>query len=189
MTHSHDLPITPLGFDELTSESRELLRGRYERLGYLGDVFGVLGNNDGALRSFVAFADSSAKAADSNIREVVALAVAAATGAEPELFQHEHRALRLGFTREAIAAVESLDPNHPDLPADAAVVQAASTAAARGEWKQARESLAQLVSEAGADHAVGVLLQIGYYLMATSMGHILGLGAPVSSIFTDFRDE
>ncbi|QBJ97744.1 hypothetical protein ERC79_18720 [Rhodococcus sp. ABRD24] len=189
MTQSTDLPITPLEFDELTPESQDLLRPRYERLGYLGDVFAILGNNDGALRSFVGFADSSAAPVDQNVREIVALAVAAATNAEPELFQHEHRALRLSFTREEIAAVESLDPHHPDLPAGAAAVQVVSAAAARGEWEQARESLARLSAEAGADQAAGVLLQIGYYIMATSIGHVLGLAAPVKSIFTDSPDE
>ena len=176
-------PISPLAFEDLSLASQDLLRPRYERLGYLGEIFGVLGNDDAVLRAFVGFADASASPVDQDVREVVALAIAAATDAEPELFQHERRALRLGFTSDEIAAIETLDPDHSDLRAGTRDVRAASAAAARGDWAGARAALAKLSTAAGPSVAAGVLLQIGYYLMATSMGHILALTPPVTSIF------
>lgn len=189
MTDDTALTIPPLAFGDLSEEAQDVLRPRYERLGYLGDVFGALGHNDSALRAFVAFADASATPVDQNLREVVALAAAAASNAEPELFQHERRALGLGFTRAEIAAIETLDPDHPDLPTGGANVVAATVSVVRQDWAAARAAMSALVAKSGPEHASGVLLQIGYYVMATSIGHALGLTPPVNSIFAEVERQ
>lgn len=180
---SKGLPLQRLGFGDLSDEAAALLRSRFDRLGYLGDVFAVLSNNDTAVRSFVTFADGSGSAVTAIDREIAALSISAASGAKSEQFPHEHRALAIGMAPKTVAAIVSLDPTHPELEPAAAQIIRLSVAAIGKDWGEATDVLATIARDRGDDVAAGLLLQIGYYMMATTVGHVLQLESPVPSIF------
>ncbi|GAC1382657.1 MULTISPECIES: carboxymuconolactone decarboxylase family protein [Actinomycetes] len=176
-------PLRRLTFEELPAAAREAVRPRYERLGYLGEVFSLVGNSESSLLALLAFADGAGQPATPVQREVVALAVSQVNRALSELYQHEQRALKVGMSIEDVAAVESLDPAHPDLDADAAVVLRLAVATARGDWTAARDALAAAGERFGDEVAAALLMQTGYYVMANAVGHVLDLTPPVPSIF------
>src|SRR6478736_6268068 len=103
--------ITPLEFDELSPELREALRGRYQRLGYLGDFFRVMGHQPGALGAFEQFTTECKQALPMLVAEAVALTAATRLGNDYERHQHERLAVRSGANRAWVAAVEALAPD------------------------------------------------------------------------------
>lgn len=178
-------PLPRLSFDELPAGAREAVRPRYERLGYLGEIFSLLGSNETTLLALLGFADGVGRTLDPVQREVVALTVSAAKTAESELFQHERRALSIGMPRALIEAIEMLDPDRDDLGPDVAVIVRLGLSIARERWDEARPALAEAVERLGAETAVALLMQAGYYVMATAIGHVLDLTPPVRSIFAE----
>lgn len=174
-----------LTFDDLPTRAQDAVRARYERLGYLGEIFSLVGNNESSLVGLLAFADSAGAGTDATHREILALSISSVNGALSEVYQHEHRSLKIGMTKRQVAAIERLDPADPDIDDDASVVLQLGVAVARGEWTTARSALNTAADRFGADVAVALLMQAGYYVMVNAVGHVLELSPPVSSIFDE----
>ncbi|MEO7398491.1 MAG: hypothetical protein ABIW84_08005 [Ilumatobacteraceae bacterium] len=104
-------PIAPIDFDDLAPVLRESLRGRYERLGYLGDFFRHMAHQPAALIAFDAFTEACKHALPLELAETIALTVATKLGNDYERNQHERLAVRNGASRAWVSNVERLDPD------------------------------------------------------------------------------
>jgi hypothetical protein len=100
-----------LTFDELDPELADVLRPRYERLGYLGGFFAHMGHQPAALAAFERFTLACREALPIELAEAVALTAATRLANDYERHQHERLAVRSGCTREWVAQIERLDPD------------------------------------------------------------------------------
>jgi alkylhydroperoxidase family enzyme len=103
--------IRPIDFDDLSPDLAEVLRSRYERLGYLGDFFRNMAHQPRALIAFETFTQACKEALPILVAEACALTAATRLGNDYERNQHERLAVRNGTSREWIAAVERLEPD------------------------------------------------------------------------------
>lgn len=179
------MPLPRLTFDELPTAAREAVRPRFERLGYLGEVFSLVGHNETSLLALLAFADNVGASASPEQKEIVALTVSTLNGARAELNQHEQRSLRIGMSSARVAAVETLELQHPELDDGDAAIMRLAIATTRSDWSDARAALYAVVESFGAEVAVALLMQTGYYLMANAVGHVLDVQPQVPSIFEE----
>jgi alkylhydroperoxidase family enzyme len=177
--------VPRVDWDDLPPTIRDVLQPRYERLGYLPELFSALASDEQLLCALLALSDGLREALPFDDREVVALGISAAIKADYELFQHEQLCRRTGWSPELVAAVESLDPTREDLTPDAAEIVRFTAAVVERSWEQAGVLLDEIALRRGADVAVRVLMTAGYFLMTTAIEEILGLRSPVASIFDE----
>ncbi|CAN5552935.1 hypothetical protein BH23ACT3_BH23ACT3_03780 [soil metagenome] len=111
-------PVRPLRFDELDPSLADVLRPRYERLGYLGGFFTHMGHQPDALAAFERFTLACRNALPVNLAETIALSAATRLGNDYERHQHEHLAVRSDMSADWIADVELLAPDHARLMDD-----------------------------------------------------------------------
>jgi alkylhydroperoxidase family enzyme len=183
--------IARLGLDELAPELAEKLRPRVARLGYLGEFFACAGHQPAALAGFVDFTEALKQALPARLTELCALSVAAELGNDYERNQHERLALRLGFERAWIAAVNARDPDARDqdgataLDATDRAAQRLALAVVRRGGRDVTRELSDVVERLGAEQAVAVLLVIGRYVAHALFVNALEIRPPVPSIFAD----
>ena len=92
--------IPRLEFDQLNNELAKTLAPRFERLGYLGEYFKVMGHQPKALNAFIDFTEHSKNGMAQKLVEVISLTVASALGNDYERNQHERLSVRLGYGRD-----------------------------------------------------------------------------------------
>lgn len=181
---SHRIPR--LAFEQLAPPLAAVLQARVERLGYLGEFFKVAGHQPAALKGFVEFTEAAKAGLDKRLVELLALTVASHYGNRYELNQHERLAVRLGFGRDWVEAVERLDPHDaPLLSATERLLQHFALASVRSHGTQGQELFEQLLDALGRDATVAALLVVSRYVAHAYMINVLQIEPPVPSIWDD----
>lgn len=162
------------------------LAPRVQRLGYLGEFFQCAANHPQALAAFIEFTEAGENGLSKRLVEVIALTCSAWMGNDYERNQHERLAVRLGFGREWVAAVNALAPDaNSVLTAGERSVQRLALTVLDTRGQEAGESFEEAVESLGAPLAVAILMVIGRYVVHGLITNTLGLKPPVPSIFED----
>lgn len=178
--------IPRFGFEELPPVIAAALRAKYQRLGYLGEFFAATAHQPEALKAFIDFTDLSKGELDMRIVELIALTVAAMKNVAYEKHQHERLAVKLGYGRDWVAAVERLAPEAEARLDDLErCVQRFVIAAVANDGLGTAELLDEVVTALGVAGAVAVLFVMGRYVTHAIIVNSLGIGPPVPSIFED----
>ena len=178
--------IPRLTFEQLAPPLAAVLQARVDRLGYLGEFFRVAGHQPAALKGFVEFTEAAKAGVDKRCVEVLALTIASHYDNRYELNQHERLAVRLGFGRDWVAAVEKLAPDTAPLLSDTErLLQRFALCSVRSHGRQGQEYFEQLLDALGKDAAVAALLVISRYVAHAYMINVLEIRPPVPSIWDD----
>ena len=178
--------IPRLTFDELPREIADALHAKVERLGYLGEFFAATAHQPAALKAFIDFTEAAKGELDMRLVELIALTVATMKHVAYEKNQHERLAVRLGYGREWVAAVERLAPStEPQLSALEQCVQQFVIAAVTRDGVNTTALLEAVVKALGVEQAVAVLMVMGRYTTHAILVNSLNIQAPVPSIFDD----
>ena len=178
--------IPRLEYEQLEPELAATLAPRVRRLGYLGEFFRVAGHQPAALRGFVEFTESAKSALDKRLVELLALTVASHFGNQYERNQHERLAVRLGYGRDWVQAVERLSPDDaPGLTDIERLLQRFALLSARAHGRAGQDDFDEVVKALGPQAAVAVLLVITRYVAHAYMVNTLELDPPVPSIWED----
>jgi hypothetical protein len=181
--------IPALEFEQLSPAIADLLRPKYERLGYLGEFFARTAHQEQALQGFIEFTNAAKGALDMRQVELIALTIACIKNVPYERNQHERLAVRLGFTRDWVLEVEQLQPRQAKLLDDAEkTVQQFVIHAVRTGGENSDEALGAVVASIGHENAVAVMMVMARYVAHALMVNCLGITAPVPSIFDDDFD-
>src|ERR1043165_7378046 len=176
--------IPRLQMNELAPNVQETLAARVKRLGYLGEFFKCSGHNPDVLVPFMEMTEALKEALPDRLTEVGALTVAGLMGNAYERHQHERLSEKLGFGREWIAAVNTLDPNRSEpLSQDERAVQRLALAVVKRQGKKVEAELDAVIDHIGHEQAMAVLYLIGCYVMHAYVVNALDLKPPVPSIF------
>ena len=170
--------------DKLAPQVAAALRPRVERLGYLGEFFRCAAHVPDALVAFMAFTDAAKGDLPNRLVEVVALTASVRAGSDYERNQHERLAVRLGLSRDWVAAVSRCEPENLETAEERAVQRYVLAALAQhGRDTEAEiEAMARAIGDAGA---VAVMMLTGRYLVHALFVNGLRLAPPVPSIFED----
>lgn len=183
------ISISPIEFDDLEPRLADEVRAKYERLGYLGDFFRYTAHQPDALRSFTAFTADARAGLTDNLAELIALTVASNLDNAYELVQHERLSVKLGMSKEWVAAAETLDPYGEAAAAELSdherVVQRYLLIAVETMGGDAPPALEEMVNAIGVEAAVAVLFVMGRYVAHGVIAKSLELQAPVASIFAE----
>lgn len=130
--------IPRLEMDQLDARLAAALEPRIKRLGYLGEFFKCAGNLPEVCRLFLELTEALKQALPDPITEVVALTVAGRTRNDYERHQHERLSVKLGFSRDWIAAVNRLAPERdgPMSDAERAVRRRSRTRGSRSQGRR-----------------------------------------------------
>jgi alkylhydroperoxidase family enzyme len=175
------IPRLPL--EKLPPGLAARLRPRVERLGYLGEFFQCAGNAPAALAAFVDFTEAAKQGLPEKLVELIALTAAARLANDYERNQHERLAVRLGFGRDWVAAVERCRPD--DLPEPERIVQRYVLRALDGCGRGAAAELESMIAAIGPEQATAAMMVLGRYLVHALVVNSLELAPPVPSIFED----
>ena len=178
--------IPRLTFEALPAPIADALRPKVARLGYLGEFFAATAHQPAALKAFIDFTEAAKGELDVRLVEVIALTVATMKQVAYEKNQHERLAVKLGFGREWVAAIERLTPDAaPGLSAEECSVQRFVIAAVARDGLDTAGLLDDVVEVLGVERAVAVLMVMGRYTTHAIIVNSLGIVAPVPSIFED----
>lgn len=167
----------------------DVLGTRVERLGYLGEFFQRAAHAPDVLLAFHAFTEAGNEALGERLTEVVALTASCALRNDYERNQHERLAVRRGYGRGWVTAVERLDPAAPDvLDERESETQAVVLAVLRDHGHGAHGAVEEYARRYGAPAAVAVLLVVGRYLAHAAVANALEMAPPVPSVFEDGFD-
>lgn len=178
--------IPRLEFDQLDPLLAEALLPRYRRLGYLGEFFRVMGHQPRGLLGFVNFTEAAKAQLEKRHVELLAITVASHFGNAYERNQHERLAVRLGYGREWIRAVETLEPASAAGLSDVERrLQRFALDSVRTHGTAGHEAFDELVEQAGPEQAVAILMVVTRYVAHAYMVNVLRLAPPVPSIWED----
>lgn len=173
-----------LGFEQLAPEVQDVLRSKYERLGYLGEFFQVTGVQPAILTPFMKMTDELKVALPDRLTELGALTVATLMENRYELHQHERLSKKLGFGEAWVAAVEEVSPDTaPELSDGERAVQRLVIAMIARRGKGVGAELEAVIDAIGAEQAIAVLFLVGRYITHALIVNGLDLQPPVPSIF------
>ena len=179
-------PIPRLTFAELRPDLAAALESKYQRLGYLGEFFAATAHQPDALKAFIEFTDAAKGELDLRLVELIALTVATMKTVAYEKNQHERLAVKLGYGRDWVAAIEALAPDtQAALSALERTVQRFVIAAVERDGRDTAPLLGAVVEALGHTAAVAVLMVMGRYTTHAIMVNSLAIDAPVPSIFED----
>lgn len=174
--------IPRLSFAELDPALADLLRPKFERLGYLGEFFQCTAHQSEALTSFHRLTEDLKRALPDNLTELVALSIARLMGNAYERVQHERLALKLGFSEAWVREVVSLKAASGGSLSEAeTLVQRLAIAMVERKGQGVTDELARVIKAIGHAQAVGVLMLTGRYVMHALISNALALEPPVSS--------
>ncbi len=182
------MSIPRLEYEALAPDLAKVFEPRVKRLGYLGAFFKCAGHQPAALLSFIEFTENSKQALSDRLVEVIALTAAAKLGNAYERNQHERLSVRLGFGRDWVAAVESLDPGAAaasKLGDAERAVQRLVVAMLDRHGQGVEAELAAVVEAIGHERAIAVMMVVGRYVVHALIVNTLALEPPVPSIFED----
>jgi len=174
--------ISPLDFDEVDDELRNTLQPMVDRLGYFGDFFRYGAHAPAVLVDFMRMSGSLKVAIPPDLNEVAALTVCSKMGFAYERVQHEQLSLKLGFAADWVAKLVGRASNAELTPAQEATRQLAR-ATIDNRPDVACKSLSSIVEECGQAVAVALLFQITRFQSICTIGNLLGMQPPVTSIF------
>ncbi|HEY3653456.1 MAG TPA: carboxymuconolactone decarboxylase family protein [Steroidobacteraceae bacterium] len=178
--------LTRLEYSQLDPNLAAKLEPRVRRLGYLGEFFKCAGHQPEALAAFMEFTEASKKGLTDNLVETIALTAANWMGNAYERNQHERLALRLGFDREWVAAINRMAPDSQQgLPHAERLMQRLVLEVLDTKGVGAATLLEQTIDELGDAAAVAALMVLGRYVVHGLLVNALGLKPPVPSIFED----
>ena len=173
--------IPRLSIDEMTPELAATLGPRVRRLGYLGEFFQCAAHQPGALMSFMAFTEDLKRALPDNLTELVALSVASFMDNAYERIQHERLSLKLGFKREWVREVISLEAEGGEMCREELVVQRLTLAVLERRGHDTAAEFEAVIDAIGHEQAVGVLMLVGRYVTHALIVNCLELAPPVTS--------
>jgi alkylhydroperoxidase family enzyme len=178
--------IPRMSFEQLPAPIADGLRSKVERLGYLGEFFAATAHQPAALKAFMDFTDHSKGELDMRLVELIALTVATMKNVAYEKNQHERLAVKLGYGRDWVAAVEALAPDAQSLfNADERAVQSYVIATVERDGVEVGNLLQTVVEQLGVAAAVAVMFVMGRYTTHAIIVNSLDIQAPVPSIFDD----
>lgn len=172
--------------ENFPKEVAERLRPRVERLGYLGEFFKCSVHQPAALAAFIDFTEEGKGSLPNRLVEVIALTVAGWTENAYERNQHERLSVRLGFGRDWVAAVNTLDPDKVQgLSDEERRLQKLALTILKSHGKAGRTMFEDYVADYGPEKSIAVLMVIGRYVVHGLIVNTLDLEPPVPSIFED----
>ncbi|AKH42896.1 alkylhydroperoxidase family enzyme [Altererythrobacter atlanticus] len=178
--------IPRLSFEELAPDLQDSLRGKFERLGYLGEFFSCTGHLPEVLTPFMEMTGKLKEALPDRWTETVALTVAVLMDNPYELHQHERLSEKLGFGKDWIAAVEQVAPDSaPLLSGEERALQRMTFGLVARQGKDTEAELDEVIDLVGKERAIAVLFLVGRYVAHAQMVNCLGLAPPVPSIFAE----
>lgn len=177
--------IPRLPFEQLRADLAAALAPKVQRLGYLGEFFAATAHQPDALAAFIAFTDHAKGELDMRLVELIALTVATLKEVAYEKNQHERLAVKLGYGRDWVAAVETLSPDVAPLSPRERLIQRYVIAAVLRDGRDCGVLLDEIAAELGAAGAVAVLMVLARYVAHSLMVNSLAIAAPVPSIFDD----
>ncbi|WP_244186443.1 carboxymuconolactone decarboxylase family protein [Paraburkholderia steynii] len=170
--------------DQLPQDLAEYLGPRVKRLGYLGELFKCAGNAPDVILQFMHFTDSLKEALPDRLTELGALTVAGYMQNDYERNQHERLSVKLGFSKEWIAAVNALKPNEvATLSEVERAAQRYALAALQTRGLGADAEFAALSAQLPPSQAMAFVMLIGRYVTHALVVNTLHLRPPVPSIF------
>lgn len=156
------------------------------RLGYLNELFLLQSHVPASVDSFMMYTQAVKAPLSDRQNELVALAACTELNAEAELIQHERLALRLGLSREFVAAAEGREGSDTEVLADdEKLVKEVVRELIKNMGRGCEPILARLASSIGKESAMAVLLQTTRFMMIGVWGHVFQVQLPVSSIFEE----
>jgi len=174
--------IPRLSMPELDPQLAEVLRPKVERLNYLGEFFQCTGHQPQALISFFTLTEDLKEALPDNLTELVALTIATRMENAYERVQHERLSLKLGFSKEWVREVESLETRAGgQLSSTELRVQQLTIAIVDRQGHRTKAELEEVIKDIGHKAAVAILMLIGRYVMHALIANSLELEPPVSS--------
>ncbi|MFZ0501633.1 MAG: hypothetical protein WAU49_08375 [Steroidobacteraceae bacterium] len=175
-----------LEFNDFPPTLAAALEPRVKRLGYLGEFFKCCAHQPRALTAFIELTEASQDSLSKRLVEVIALTCTAWMGNDYELHQHERLSVRLGFGRDWVAAVNTLQPEADStLAAEERSAQRLTLAILETRGKAAGGLFEEAVQRLGPRAAVAMLMVIGRCVAHGLIVNTLGLEPPVPSIFQD----
>lgn len=178
--------IPRLSFEELTPDVQDVLREKYERLGYLGEFFSCTAHQPEILASFMEMTENLKKALPDRLTEAGALTMAVLMDNSYERHQHERLSKKLGFGDPWIAAIEQVSPDTaPLLSEEERALQRLAIALIQRRGKQTAAELDSVIDLIGKERAIAVLFLVGRYMTHALIVNCLALAPPVPSIFGD----
>lgn len=179
----------PLTFEELDPALADVLRPRYERLGYLGGFFAHMGHQPDALAAFEQFTLACRRALPIELAELVALSVATRLSNRYEQHQHERLSVASGLDHDWVAQVERLEPERATLltPIERACQRyvLASIERLAGHDSPAADLLTTIRDSTDDATAAAVALLTARYIGHATVVAACRLTPPVPSIFSE----
>jgi alkylhydroperoxidase family enzyme len=176
--------IPRLEMEQLPENLATYLEPRVKRLGYLGELFKCAGNAPDVILQFMHFTDSLKDALPHRLTELGALTVAGYMQNDYERNQHERLSIKLGFSKEWVAQVNTLladDSN--ELEQVERVAQRYALAALRSRGLEAGAEFEALAALLPPSQAMAFVMLVGRYVTHAMIVNTLGLKPPVPSIF------
>lgn len=180
--------IPLIGIMELDPAVKQRLQSKIDRLGYLGAFFQLTAHQPEALAAFIDYTDATKRALSDDLAETVALTVATATGNDYERNQHERLSVKLGLTKDWVAAVEELDPDNTDLTHGQRHTQRWVLSVLNDFGRGTTTTAIDLVEALGPKTAIAVALMCGRYVAHATIANSFGITSPVPSIFDSDKD-
>jgi len=183
---TRDDGIPRIDYDALDPALRDSLKPTVDRLGYLGEFFGVAAHVPGAIPAFMQYTGAvKAPLADAE-NEVLALTVCGMLEADYERIQHERLSKRMGFSLAWIAAACGRPGSSVStLTETERALQALAQSAVSSHGLRCEGELRAVVNLIGPEKAVAALLQISRFMGIALMCNALALELPVPSVFDE----
>ena len=173
-------------WEDFPESVKSRLEPRVKRLGYLGEFFKCTVHQPEALAAFVDFTESGKGSLPNRLVEVIALTCANWMSNAYERNQHERLAVRLGFGRDWVAAVDALTPDKPSaMTEEERRLQRLVLTILESRGATAQAPFKACVAELGPEKAMAVLMVVGRYVVHALIVNTLALAPPVPSIFED----
>lgn len=178
--------IPRLQMEQLPPDLAAALRPKVQRLKYLGEFFQCMGNQPKALLSFHTLTDDLKEALPDNFTEVVALTCAGIMENHYERHQHERLSVKLGFDKQWVREVNALAPEKAKaMREDERIVQGFAMAVVNRRGHGVEKEFDAVARAVGPQHATGIIMLIGRYVMHALISNALALKPPVPSIFEE----
>lgn len=180
------LALPRLEFDQLDQELARYLEPRVKRLNYLGEFFKCTGHQPQALLAFMQFTEAAKGGLPDRLVELIALTTAGWMGNDYERNQHERLCVRLGFGRDWVQHVNTLQPGAAALlSSEERQLQQFTLAVLESKGHGMSEQFDLLIARIGPAQAIAALMVLGRYVVHALIVNTLNLSPPVPSIFED----
>jgi alkylhydroperoxidase family enzyme len=164
--------------EDMSPPLASFLDARVKRLGYLGEFFQCTAHQPEALLSFLEFTEHLKHALPNNLTEVIALSIAVVMDNSYEQIQHERLCSNLGFSKDWVQQVLSLDGDRELLSSDELAVQELAVSVAKRGGRHTASEFEIVNRMTGPAKAIAVLMLIARYLSHAVIVNTLELAPP-----------